>query len=463
MKSLIDRDGALSRGLIEIRAQFSVPENFPTNELKEAEQAAARPNADHADWTDRPFVTLDPAASTDLDQAFYIERAGADLILHYAIADVAWFVSPNGAVDDEAWARGTTIYMPDGKASLYPGLLSEGAASLLPNVERPSVVFTVRIDPAGKSSLEGATRAIVRSRAKLAYENVQPADLPADFGELSRRIEEAEDARGAARVDAPQQELFIDAAGHFALRFRPQVGAEAQNAAMSLAANLAIANTMLAHGTGLFRVMAEPDEWAINRLRHTAKALGLKWPKDVALKDFARTLDSGNPRHAAFQAAVRRAGPKASYAPYQDGIVPWHSAMAATYAHATAPLRRLADRYVIEAIVQIASGQAVSEELNSIVQRLPAVMAKAEEKANQIDRAVLDLAEAVALEGCEGSRFNAVITDIDDRGARIQLSDPAIIARVDAKGGMPGDTISVELMSVDVAHRQTRFERVSEE
>jgi VacB/RNase II family 3'-5' exoribonuclease len=459
MKSLIDREGALSQGLADIRTQFAVQANFPAQLLAEAQEAASRPIAGHADWTDRSFVTLDPAVSTDLDQAFWIETAGADLILHYAIADVAWFVSPNGAVDVEAWERGTTIYMPDGKATLYPELLSEGAASLLPNVERPSVVFAVRIDPAGKSTLEGAERALIRSRAKLAYETVQAADLPAGFAELSRRIGQAEDARGASRVDAPEQELVIDAAGHFALRFRQQGEAEARNAALSLAANLAIADTLFAHETGLFRVMAEPDQWAIDRLRHSAKALGLKWPGNVTLADFERTLDSANPRHAAFLAAVRRAGPKASYAPFQAGIIPWHFAMAATYAHATAPLRRLADRYVIEATIQTANGQAVSEELSSIFERLPAVMAKAEEKAGQIDRAVLSLAEAVVLEGCEGSRFGAVVTDIDDRGARVQLSDPAVITRLDAKGALPGDTISVQLVSVDVVHRQVRFER----
>lgn len=206
--------------------------------------------------------------------------------------------------------------------------------------------------------------------------------------------------------------------------------------------------------------MAEPDARAVSRLRHSAKALGLAWPKDMPLKQFERGLDSANPRHAAFQAAVRRAGPKASYAPYVPGQVPWHSAMAATYAHATAPLRRLADRYVIEAALQVANGRAVSEELGATFQRLPAVMAKAEEKAGQIDRAVLDLAEAVVLEGREGSRFDAVVTDVDERGARIQLPDPAVIARIDGKGAMPADAISVELASVDVAHRQLRFERV---
>jgi exoribonuclease R len=149
----------------------------------------------------------------------------------------------------------------------------------------------------------------------------------------------------------------------------------------------------------------------------------------------------------------------ASYATYQDGVTPWHSAMAATYAHATAPLRRLADRYVIEAAVHIASGQSVPPELEAAFQKLPAVMAKAEAKASQVERAVSDLAEAIVLEGREGSRFDAVVTDADERGARIQLCDPAVIARVDGKGAQPGDTIVVQLTSVDVAHRQVTFQR----
>jgi exoribonuclease R len=133
--------------------------------------------------------------------------------------------------------------------------------------------------------------------------------------------------------------------------------------------------------------------------------------------------------------------------------------MGATYAHATAPLRRLADRYVIEATLLIANGQPVPAELAAIFQQLPAVMARAEAKSGQIDRAVLDLAEAVMLSGRERSRFDAVVTDIDERGARIQLCDPAVIARVDPKGATPGDTITVQLESVDVTHRQVRFDR----
>ncbi len=460
MKSLIDREGALSRGLADIRAQFAVPSSFPATVVCAAELAAARPLSAHADWTARPFVTLDPRASTDLDQAFFIERTGADLILHYAIADVAWFVSGGDALDTEAWARGETIYLPDGKASLYPPALSEGAASLLPNVDRPSVVFSVKIDIEGQASLQSAQRVLIRSGAKLAYETVQPADLPAGFAELSRRIEFAENARGAARVDAPQQELAVDSAGHFTLAFRPQLEAEEQNASLSLAANLAIADVLLAHQTGLFRVMPEPDERAVRRLRHSARALGLTWPKDATLEQFEKSLGGTDPRHSAFRTAIRRAGPKASYAPYEKGVIPWHSAMGATYAHATAPLRRLADRYVIAAALQIANGQSVSQELDAIFPRLATVMAKAQEKSAEIERATIDLAEAVVLQGRERSQFAAVVTDVDERGARIQLSDPAVIARVDGKGALPGDRILVQLVSVDVTGRQVKFERI---
>jgi exoribonuclease R len=188
LKTLVDSNAVLAAGLPLIRTQFGVPESFPPAVLAAAEEAAKRvPNA-HVDRTATPFVTLDPASSTDLDQAFAIERSGADLLLHYAIADVAWFVDDGGVIDVEAWKRGTTLYLPDGKAGLYPPVLAEGAASLLPSGPRPAVIFTVRVAPDGTPTLDVAERAIIRSRAKLAYDGVTDADLPPDFAELANRI-----------------------------------------------------------------------------------------------------------------------------------------------------------------------------------------------------------------------------------------------------------------------------------
>lgn len=461
MKTLVDPNNALASGLAVIRTQYQVPEAFPADVLAAAEAAAKRTPTAHVDRTDWPFVTLDPASSTDLDQAFTIERSGGDLLLHYAIADVAWFVDDGGAIDAEAWRRGATQYLPDGKAGLYPPALGEGAASLLPSGPRPAVIFNVRVKGDGGVSLDGVERSIVRSRAKLAYDTVRDSDLPPDFAELANRIQAAEDRRGASRVDPPEQEVARLADGTFKLRLRPRLLSEDRNAALSLATNLAVADMLCIHHTGLFRVMAEPDARAILRLRHTASAFGLVWPAAATLEQFERTLDPAMPKEAAFMMAIRRAGNGASYAPYQEGVVPWHVAMAATYAHATAPLRRLADRYVVRAALAIANGQAVPDVVTDAFTRLPAVMAHADALGGQIERAVVDLAEAEMLHGREGETFAAVVTDTDDRGARIQLRDLPVVARVAAHDVTPGDAIDVRLVATDLDRHSIIFEPIS--
>ncbi|MBA3897899.1 MAG: RNB domain-containing ribonuclease [Sphingomonadaceae bacterium] len=459
MKAIVDPDGALTRGLVAIRSEFEVPGSFPTSVLAAAEVAAKRAPTRHVDRTRWPFVTLDPASSTDLDQAFTIERAGNDLLLHYAIADVAWFVDDGDAVDMEAWVRGETQYLPDGRAGLYPPVLSEDAASLLPNSPRPAVIFSIRVAPDGGVRLDGAERAIVRSTAKLAYESARDADLPVGFAEFADRIEAAENARGASRVDAPEQEVAAIEGG-YELALRPRLLSEERNAALSLATNLAIADALQAHGTGLFRVMAPPDARAVQRLRFTARALGLNWPAEMTLAQLERTLDVADARQAAFVLAVRRAGTGASYVPYREGAVPWHAAMAATYAHATAPLRRLADRYVVRAALAIANGQPVSDVVAQAFERLPPVMARADAMGGRIGRAVIDLAEAVMLHSSEGEVFAAVVTDVDERGVRIQLRDRPVAARVETHGVEPGDGLHVKLIAADPERRAVLFARV---
>lgn len=462
MKTLRDPQNLLAEGLAAIRAQYGVPQGFPPAVLAAAESAAARTPVEHADRTALPFVTLDPASSTDLDQAFAIERAGSDLVLRYAIADVAWFVRDGDPLDVEAWQRGTTTYLPDGKASLYPPVLSERAASLLAQGgPRPAIVLSVRVAPDGAVRLDGAERALIQSRAKLAYETARDADLPDGFAELAARIAAAEDARGAARVDPPEQEVEADAAGRFTLQLRPQRLTEQRNAALSLAANLAVADALQAAQTGLFRVMPPPDAKAEARLRQTARAFHLQWPADLPLAGFERALDPHDPPSAAFMLAVRRAGNGASYVPYRAGEVPWHAAMAATYAHATAPLRRLADRYVLQAVLAVANGRAVPDAVGEAFVRLPRTMARAAARDGQIERAVIDLAEVALLANHEGESFAAVVTDITESGARIQLSDLPVVARTAADDVLPGARITVRLDATDAEQRRLEFTRVS--
>ncbi|HWL44973.1 MAG TPA: RNB domain-containing ribonuclease [Ilumatobacter sp.] len=464
-----DAAEAMGEGLDRIREECDVPSGFPIEVMQAADEAAARPiGADHVDRTDRHFATLDPATSTDLDQAFAIEAPatpGGDIVLHYAIADVGWFVQPGDALDTEAFRRGVTIYLPDRRATLYPQILSEGAASLLPDVERPAVVFTVRVDESGQSRLDGVERARVRSRAKLAYDKVGSDDLPDGFVELFRRFRLAEDRRGAPRVEFPEQEVGRNRHGDYELTFRPRLDSEEQNAALSLSTNLAVADALYAAGTGLFRVMAEVDERGIRRLRSSARAFGLDWPKHQSLADFEQSLPRSDPRTSAFLLAVRRAGGGASYAPYAPGVRPWHAAVAATYAQATAPLRRLQDRYVIEATLAVANGRAVPDEVQAAFERLPKAMARADQRAGRAEKMALELAEAVVLSGHVGQVFEATVLDEgngrDAGTVEIQIVDPPVIARVGARRVDPGDVIQVRVTAVDVDARHVTLERIA--
>ncbi len=461
MKAIADPAHILSHELAAIRVAFQVPEDFPPDILAAAEQASRRVPSGHENWTDRRFVTLDPAQSTDLDQAFAIEADGDAFVLHYAIADIGWFVDPDGPIADEAWRRGETLYLPDGKASLYPPVLSQGAASLLPDGPRPAVVFSVRVDAQGAVALDRVTRAVIHSCAKLAYDRVTDGDLPPGFADLTDRLIRAEAARGAARIDPPEQEVAENTDGRLALVFRTRHASEDRNAALSLACNMAVAQLLMAHRTGLFRVMDEPDDRAVARLRLTARALDIDWPHAATLSQFERTLDPARPRHATLMLAIRRAGNGAGYRTFVAGETPWHAAVAAPYAHATAPLRRLADRYVVEAALAVANGRPVPEHVAAAFARLPKVMARADSRAGQIDRAVIAMAEAVMLAGREGERFDAVVTAIDERGAAIQLCALPVTARIDAAGLTPGDAVALTLTEADPVTRRIGFAQIA--
>lgn len=163
----------LTAGLRAIDQELDVPTEFPADVLAEAERAAAHPRLPDLDRTDVPFITIDPEGAKDLDQAMHIERASAGYRVLYAIADVAAFVEPGGAIDAEAHRRGQTLYAPDRRIPLHPPVLSEAAASLLPDQVRPALLWTIDLDERGEATKVVVERARVRSRAQLDYAQVQ--------------------------------------------------------------------------------------------------------------------------------------------------------------------------------------------------------------------------------------------------------------------------------------------------
>jgi exoribonuclease R len=465
MRADADAAKLLHDGFAALRTQYGIDSGFDAAVLAAADKAAARPvvpGPDRRDARDIEFVTLDPATSIDLDQAFALARDGHDLVLYYAIADVGFFVERGSLLEKEAWKRGNTFYFPGERIPQYPPVLCEGAASLLPNVDRPAVLLTVVVSPNGTTQLRSAERVVIRSRAKLAYENITPGQLPL-LDEFSARIEKAEDARGATRIEFPDQAVVADAAapGGLKLVADSRLASEDQNAAMSLAANLAVAKAMFVAKVGLFRVMDDPDEREMGILHRVAHALGVPWPKGKTLRDVNRTLDGSNPKHLAFLRMARRLGGGASYAVYDPAVVPLHSAIAATYAHATAPLRRLADRYVLDLAVEISVGQRPSTEEQASLVALPEVMRKAASAAAQIEHGVIDLVETVTLLGRVGETFAAQIIDNDRRSLLVQLDDPPVRASIRGEfRQQTGDNVFVKLTAADIATRKVTFEVV---
>lgn len=463
-----EAQNALAAGFATIADQFDLPADFPPDVLTAAREASRAKGRDgrpawatqRCDATDLRLVTLDPASSTDLDQAFVLERDGDQIVLRYALADVGAFVPVGGVVEREAWQRGVTVYGLADKTPLYPKVISQGAASLLPDGPRPAVLATVAIRPDGTVELRGIERVFCASRQKLAYDTVNLSDIPY-LDEFANRMWADELSRGAVRFEFPQQEVVVDKAapGGVRLVFRARLPSEIVNSALSLAANLAMAAVMKEAGIGVFRVMDEPESRALAPLRRAAHALGIDWSPHESLRDLQRRMDPDNAVHQRFLTDARRAGGRAGYAVFSPDKPPWHSAVAATYAHATAPMRRLADRYILDLVLILTTGQAVPQVLKDQLSRLPAAMERGEGRAASVERAVIDLLEAVSLRNRVGEVLTAEVVDAE--GGIVQTLEPAIRARAT---GLPkvddGQRVRVRIESADPSTRKVRLTAV---
>jgi exoribonuclease R len=466
--------GILAEQFAAVRQELSVPDDFPAAVRAEAAAATPDPGLSYEDATDLPFLTIDPAGSVDLDQAMHLARTAEGYRFDYAIADVGAFVRPGGALDVESHTRGETLYSPDDRTPLYPAQLSEGAASLLPDQVRPSVLWSFELDRRGEPVTTRVRRAHVRSRQRLDYVNVQ-AILDADrdvpeqlvlLREVGRLRQARERERGGVSLDVPEQEVTADPAGGWRLEFRATLPCEDWNAQLSLLTGMAAAELMLSGGVGLLRTLPPPWPSSVATLRRSALALRVPWPEGEGYPDFVRTLDGTKPAHAAILALATVLLRGAGYAAF-DGEPPeqpLHSAVAAPYAHATAPLRRLADRYVSEVCLALSAGTPVPEWARSQLPSLPAVMATADRHSHELERAMIDLAEAVTLSGRIGEVFRAVVVEVrearDDQPARatIQLREPAVRAR--CTGDLPlGREVDVRLVVADPVAHTVEFTR----
>ena len=529
----------VAQTLDALRAHYEVPTAFPPEALAEAEAAAgawahdgpARLLADGArDARDLELVTIDPPGSMDLDQAVLLERlpAQADHAaqagaaageaedapepaavyrVHYAIASLATFVTPGGALDAELRRRGETIYAPDAATPLHPEVLSHGAASLLQDAERPACLWTIDLDERGEVVSARVERALVRSRARLSYAQVQaaidgqgalsqevPTDLPELLAEIGRLRLEREAARGGISMTTPEQVVEVTETAEatevpgavspaadpdsaespgpagYRLVYRVPVPAEQYNAQISLLTGMCAARIMVECGVGILRTLppARPEDYA--RLRRVAAALGIDWPAAQPYPELVRGLDHAVPAHAAFMDQAMSLFRGSGYLAFGAGGVgvpaddeasdaeeAVHSAIAARYAHVTAPLRRLVDRYGEEVCIAACAQAPVPEWVLQALPDLPGVMEQTGKRARAIGRGALTALEALVLRGHEGEVFDGVITSERDGRGELVLAEPAVVTEIRAgkrasDSGLPvGERVRVRLLSADPA------------
>jgi len=458
----------IDRAFAALRDELDVSLGFPDEVAADAREAVRSPRLPQEDATDVPFVTIDPPGSLDLDQALHLERRDGGYRVRYAIADVAAFVAPGGPMDTEAHARGQTFYAPDANARLYPAEVSEGAASLLPEQTRPALLWTLDLDRDGESTGTDVRRALVRSRAKLDYETVQRAldDGTADdplllLREVGLLLQEREAQRGGVDLPIPDQEAALGLDG-YELAWRAPLPVERWNAQVSLLTGRAAAELMLRGGVGILRTLPRADPGAVARLRRTARALGASWPEGVEAPAFVRTLDPAVPAHAAVLAQTTVLLRGSGYTAF-EGEPPQearHAGVGAPYAHATAPIRRLVDRYVGEVCLAVCAGADISEWARAALPHLPETMERSNRRAQQYGGGIVSIVEAAVLARSVGRVFRAVVVvEADERGGVVQLSDPAVAARCDGEDLPLGEEIDVRLAVADVEARRVRFRR----
>jgi exoribonuclease R len=466
--------------LQEVRREFDVPARFPAECEAEAATVAARgpvapPGAATArrDERDIAFVTIDPPGTRDLDQAMHIERTARGHRLRYAIADVAAFVAPGGPIDQESFVRGVTTYLPDGRAPMLPDRLTVGAASLLPGEDRAAIVWTFELDGGGTVATTHVERALVRSRAAYDYPSVQAAldggaaeDMFGLLREVGEQRIEVERARGGVSLDLPTQVVVPAANGGFALAYEAPLPVERWNAQVSLMTGVAAASLMVDARAGIVRTVPAPVPAQLDRLRRTARALHVDWPPSMAWGDVVRRLDRARDADAAFlvQAAhvLRGAGYEVLDASNTatPAAVPVHAGVAAPYAHVTAPIRRLVDRYANEIVLAHVAGKALPEWACHALADVTATMARATARAGAVDRAVIDAVECAVMAQRVGDEFAGVVVDRNQHGSVVQLDEPAVITHVDAVVEL-GRDVRVRLLTVDTVHRRLELELVS--
>ena len=365
LKRLGDPGAPKAISLIAIH-QSGMPTEFSDAALNEADAAVLPDLRGREDLRDLPLITIDPADARDRDDAVHAE-ADTDPanpgghVIWVAIADVAAFVTPGSALDEDARTRGNSTYFPDRVVPMLPDRLSGDLCSLHEGVERACIAARMVIDAQGTLTGHSFHRGLMRSRASLAYEAAQAgfdgATSPVDLGPMVaayKALKRARAARQPLELDLPERQIVLNEAGKvISVAEKPRLDAHMLIEEFMVLANVAAARTLIAKRIPLlFRVHEPPDPAKMDALRETAEAVGLSLAKGQVIRtaELNRLLARAAQTDDAelINISTLRAMSQAYYSPENLG----HFGLALqAYAHFTSPIRRYADLIVHRALI----------------------------------------------------------------------------------------------------------------
>jgi exoribonuclease R len=340
---------------------------------------------------------------------------------------------------------------------------------LLPRQIRPAVLWRITVAADGAPTSVLPQRALVKSIARLDYATVMTDSeagrlhpsieaLP-DFGELRQKLAIG---RGAIELGLPEQEVVPGDDGAWRLVVEPRTRADMWNSQVSLLTGMCAGQMMLDHRLGLLRTLPAAQSAEVDALRKAAAALNVRWHEGDSPGAFLAGLDPQAPSTLALMADATTLLRGSDYLPMlgdiPDDVVTTHGGIAGVYAHVTAPLRRLADRFATEVCLALAAGEPIPDWVLAALPTLPAVMRSSGSLASKADRASLDLAEAILLADRVGETFTATVLHgrRGKRPAQIFIADPAVFA---ACAGDPpeGSQVQVTLTAADAQKPQLMF------
>ena len=456
--------------LIAIHAH-GIPNVFAADTLAEAE--AAKPAAlseGREDWRKVPLVTIDPVDAKDHDDAVYAEPdkdAGnpGGHVVYVAIADVAHYVTPGSALDREALDRGNSVYFPDRVVPMLPERISNDLCSLKPNADRAALAVRMVIGADGRKRSHSFHRVLIRSVAKLHYQQAQDAidgrtdDVTAPIVDkilaplyaAYRSILKARNERGPLDLDLPERKILLKPDGTLDRVIIPErLDAHKLIEECMILANVAAAETLERAGVPLiYRVHDEPGLEKVEALRELLKTLDLSFPKGSVLRPslFNAVLArvKGQDVEHLVNEVVLRTQSQAEYASENYG----HFGLALRrYAHFTSPIRRYADLIVHRALIRaLKLGKGALPESADIASlgEIAARISAAERRAMKAERETVDRLIAHHLVDRIGATFEGRIGGVTRAGLFIKLDQTG------ADGFVPARTIGDDYFQYDEA------------